>query len=221
LDQELDGLTSELDTLEKEIFAAAKTLSASRKKTANSLTKTISTELHTLCLEQAVFEIHFPDTASNVSPLTRSGMDKPAFFFSANQGEPVKPIAQIASGGELSRLLLALKSLLARQDQVETVIFDEIDSGISGKAAESVAQAIRNLAKHHQVICITHLPQIASCADDHYRVNKTVTDERAQTSISKLCHADIIHELSSMLDGNSVTPETVAYVKELINRNKT
>lgn len=221
LDEQLLAMSGELSTLEKEVLAAADTLSFSRQKTAGDLAQTITNELHTLCLDQAVFEIQFPETGTDVSALTRTGKDKPSFFFSANPGEPVKPIAQIASGGELSRLLLALKCLLARQDQVETVIFDEVDSGISGKAAESVAQAIRKLAEHHQVLCITHLPQIASCADDHYRVSKAVTAERTQTSIIKLDHEKKVEELAGMLDGNSVTPQTLAYVKELISRNQT
>lgn len=221
LDEQLATLAAELSILEKELLTAAEKLSFSRQKIAADLAKTITGELHALCLDQAIFDIQFTDTASDISAVCRTGKDKPAFFFSANPGEPVKPIAQIASGGELSRLLLALKCLLARQDQVETVIFDEVDSGISGKAAESVAQAIRKLAEHHQVLCITHLPQIASCADDHYRVSKAVSDDRTQTSIIKLNHEKKVEELAGMLDGNSVTPQTLAYVKELISRNQT
>ena len=141
-------------------------------------------------------------------------------MFSANPGEPVKPIAKIASGGELSRLLLALKCLFARKDLVETVIFDEVDAGISGKAAESVSRKIKELAEHHQVICITHLPQIASYADDHYLVIKSVNGERTQTTISLLEQESRVAEIAKMLDGDSVSSQTLAYVRDLVNRNQ-
>jgi DNA repair protein RecN (Recombination protein N) len=141
-------------------------------------------------------------------------------MFSANPGEPVKPLAQIASGGELSRLLLALKCLFAKKDQVETVIFDEVDAGISGKAAESVSKKIKELAAHHQVICITHLPQIASNADEHYLVSKSYTDDRTQTTIDLLEAESKVTELAKMLDGDSVSSQTLAYVRDLVKRNQ-
>ena len=113
-----------------------------------------------------------------------TGRDKVEFFFSANPGEPARPLAKIVSGGELSRLMLAMKCLLARRDQVDTVIFDEVDAGIGGQAAEAVAGKISELAGHHQVVCITHLPQIAACADLHFKVEKRVEDGRTRTVIN-------------------------------------
>ena len=113
-----------------------------------------------------------------------------------------------------------MKCLLARKDQVETVIFDEIDAGISGKTAEAVARKIKELAGHHQVLCITHLPQIASYADEHFLVVKNVVDQRTHTSISQLPQESRIDELARMLDGDSVTSQTLAYAQELIGRNK-
>ncbi|OKY75241.1 MAG: DNA repair protein RecN [Desulfobulbaceae bacterium DB1] len=219
LDHRLDGLARELQVLGKKLLEGAADLSARRREVAHRLAETIRAELVSLSLEQAVFEIDFPGGEMTLSSLGRTGADKPVFMFSANRGEPVKPIAQIASGGELSRLLLALKCLLARKDQVETVIFDEVDTGISGKAAESVARKIRELASHHQVLCITHLPQIASCADDHYRVSKSVENDRTRTAIVKLDKQQRVAEIAAMLDGSSVTPRTLAYAAELINRN--
>ncbi|MFH1216281.1 MAG: DNA repair protein RecN [Pseudomonadota bacterium] len=219
LDHRLDGLARELQILGKEVMDEAAVLSKRRKEVARHLAETIRTELVSLSLEQAVFEIEFPSVEMTPASLGRTGADRPVFMFSANRGEPVKPIAQIASGGELSRLLLALKCLLARKDQVETVIFDEVDTGISGKAAESVARKIRELASHHQVLCITHLPQIASCADVHYRVSKSVENERTRTAIVKLDMEQRVTEIAAMLDGSSVTPQTVAYATELIKRN--
>ncbi|MBI5558822.1 MAG: DNA repair protein RecN [Deltaproteobacteria bacterium] len=220
LDVRLETLEKELGRSEKELLAAALSLSGARQKTAAMLAETIKNELHSLCLDRALFEIRFSEEEPSISSLGRTGADHPLFMFSANPGEPVKPIAQIASGGELSRLLLALKCLLARKDQVETVIFDEVDTGISGKAAESVARKIKELASHHQVICITHLAQIASCARDHYRVSKHVSDDRTHTSIVQLDKAEKVMELAGMLDGDSVTPQTLAYAAELINRNQ-
>lgn len=220
LDERLDILREELARQEADLMEAAEDLSRLRRDTARTLQETIARELASLRLEQAAFEIHFAAREPVVSSLSRTGLDRPAFMFSANPGEPVKPIAQIASGGELSRLMLALKCLLARKDQVETVIFDEVDAGISGKAAEAVARKIRELASHHQVICITHLPQIASYADDHYQVQKSVANNRTQSSIIQLDAENKIRELARMLDGDSVTPQTLAYARELIQRNQ-
>jgi DNA repair protein RecN (Recombination protein N) len=220
LDVRLEKLAKELKKIEDELLAAAGKLSQARQKTALTLAETIRKELQSLCLDRAFFEIKFSESEPSLSSLGRTGADRPAFMFSANPGEPVKPIVQIASGGELSRLLLALKCLLARKDQVETVIFDEVDTGISGKAAESVARKIKELATHHQVICITHLAQIASCAHDHYRVSKHVSNDRTHTAIVRLDETQKVTELAGMLDGDSVTPQTLAYVTELINRNQ-
>ncbi|MBU4260622.1 MAG: DNA repair protein RecN [Proteobacteria bacterium] len=220
LDIRLEKLEKELKKMEDELQAAAGKLSRERRKTAQELAVTIRNELLSLCLDRSLFEIKFSEGEPMLSSLGRTGADRPAFMFSANPGEPVKPIAQIASGGELSRLLLALKCLLARKDQVETVIFDEVDTGISGKAAESVARKIKELASHHQVICITHLAQIASCAHDHYRVSKYVSNDRTHTDIVLLDETQKVMELAGMLDGDSVTQQTLAYVTELINRNQ-
>jgi len=220
LDVRLEKLEKELKQMEAELLSAAGELSRARRKTARELEVTIRNELLSLCLDRSLFEIKFSEGEPMLSSLGRTGADRPAFMFSANPGEPVKPIAQIASGGELSRLLLALKCLLARKDQVETVIFDEVDTGISGKAAESVARKIKELATHHQVICITHLPQIASCAHDHYRVSKYVSNDRTHTAIVLLDETEKVMELAGMLDGDSVTQQTLAYVTELINRNQ-
>ncbi|MEW6519664.1 MAG: DNA repair protein RecN [Thermodesulfobacteriota bacterium] len=220
LDVRLEKLARERQIMEEALLKAAGQLSGARRKTALELEVTIRNELQSLCLDRALFTIQFAEGEPDLASLGRTGGDRPAFMFSANPGEPVKPIAQIASGGELSRLLLALKCLLARKDQVETVIFDEVDTGISGKAAESVARKIKELASHHQVICITHLAQIASCAHDHYRVSKHVSNERTHTAIVLLDEAQKVTELAGMLDGDSVTPQTLAYVTELINRNQ-
>jgi DNA repair protein RecN (Recombination protein N) len=220
LDIQIEKLHKKLQQLEDKLLKSAAELTALRKETAVKLASSISTELSSLQFEQSLFEIHFNTHGDGVASLTKTGNDRPKFMFSANPGEPVKPLAKIASGGELSRLLLALKCLFARKDQVETVIFDEVDAGISGKAAESVSRKIKELAAHHQVICITHLPQIASYADDHYLVMKSFNGKRTQTTIDRLEPESKVAEIAKMLDGDSVSSQTLAYVRDLVSRNQ-
>jgi DNA repair protein RecN (Recombination protein N) len=221
MEEQLAELNRALAAAERDLTTKSQTLSAARRLTARELATTISREIGGLCLEQARFEIGFQkNEAPDISHLTRTGWDQPQFLFSANPGEPLRPLAQIASGGELSRLMLALKCVLAQKDKVETVIFDEVDAGISGKAAEAVARKIKELADHHQVLCITHLPQIASCAGEHFLVAKSVNDQRTRTEITRLSSDARIHELARMLDGDSATPQTTAYARELLARNQ-
>ena len=223
---EIEALDERLASLEKEVRQsatalgeAAALLSKRRQAAAQELAAKIRASLTALCFEQAVFEICFKgEQGQELEGISRLGWDRPEFMFSANQGEEPKPLAKVASGGELSRLMLALKTILAQKDQVDTVIFDEIDAGISGKAAEAVARKIRELAGHHQVFCITHLPQIASLADEHFLVQKAVDDGRTKTSISPLSAERREHELARMLDGDSVSEQTLAYVRTLLAR---
>lgn len=213
LDREIAATRSLVEKSSKDLHDACHTLSSARLKTAEKLAASISSELHSLCLENSRFEI-----AVTPREPSRTGGDHLEFLFSANYGEAVKPLSQVASGGELSRLLLGLKCVLAKNDQVETVIFDEVDSGISGKAAESVGAKIRELACHHQVLCITHLAQIASLADDHFQVSKAIEGDRTVTTIRSLQGPAIHNALAAMLDGSSVTDSTLAYVQQLVER---
>lgn len=222
---ELEALDERLACLEKEmrhnetaLAEAAALLSEGRQAAALELAGKIRAALAALCFEQAVFEIFFKDPDRELGNISRLGWDRPEFMFSANQGEEPKPLSKVASGGELSRLMLALKTLLAQKDQVDTVIFDEIDAGISGKAAEAVARKIRELSGHHQVFCITHLPQIASLADEHFLVQKAVVDARTKTTIIPLSPEKREQELARMLDGDSVSAQTLAYVRTLMER---
>lgn len=214
LDQEIAATKVLVEDLESTLQTAGQILTDARREAADKLAAAISSELHSLCLESSRFKI-----AITPRQPSRSGMDHLEFYFSANLGEAVKPLGQVASGGELSRLLLGLKCVLAKNDQVETVIFDEVDSGISGKAAESVGAKIRVLASHHQVLCITHLAQIASLADHHLQVKKTIDDDRTVTTIHSLQGTAILDALAAMLDGTSVTESTLAYVQQLVKRN--
>jgi len=218
IDLSLTDTGKKLNSIEKDLTVEADLLSKARMKTALQLEKAINEELSTLSFTTADFKVLFDSSGKDLETLSPSGWDHVEFLFSANQGEPVKPLAKIASGGELSRLLLGLKCILARKDHVETVIFDEVDAGIGGQAAEDIALKIKQLSDHHQVFCITHLPQIASKADEHFRVTKLLRNKRTLTEINLLDDADRVNELARMLAGDSVTDETVAFARELLQK---
>lgn len=220
VEKKILDLEAKEETLIKKVLDVADKLSLLRKKVAIKLSSAMQQELESLNFHHTVFEVAMkscPD--GNIEDIHSNGKDQVEFLFSANPGEPVKPLAKVASGGELSRLMLAMKCILARRDQVNTVIFDEVDAGIGGKAAEAVARKIVELSTHHQVLCITHLPQIAASADDHYMVTKQVENGRTVSTISSLINDDRVMELARMLGGDSLTEQTVAYAKELIESN--
>ncbi len=220
MDQQLATIGKELAALEKELLTRAHSLSEARKKTAGHLEKSIRRELGSLSFTTADFKVAFETVENTLQEMTNSGWDRLEFMFSANPGEPVKPLIKIASGGELSRLLLGLKCILARRDRVGTVIFDEVDAGIGGQAAEDIALKIKELSGHHQVLCITHLPQIASRANEHFKVEKTLQNKRTRTAITLLDENSRIDELARMLAGDSVTGETLVFAKGLLKKGK-
>ncbi len=148
--------------------------------------------------------------------LAETGLDRAVFLIAPNPGEALKPLSQIASGGELSRVVLALKAILSHKDAVETVIFDEVDSGIGGGVAEVVGKKLLDLSGHHQVICITHLPQIARFGNHHFRIIKTVQKGRTATTIQALNPEDRVHELARMLGGETLTPAAWEHARELL-----
>jgi DNA repair protein RecN (Recombination protein N) len=219
-DQRLDDIIKEITAIEKDLLDYAASLSKARKKTAAAFEQAVRHELGALSFSKAEFKAEFKSVDKKLSELTPTGWDRIEFMFSANPGEPVKPLAKIASGGELSRLLLGLKCILARRDQVNTVIFDEVDAGIGGQAAEDIALKIKQLSSHHQVLCITHLPQIAARADEHFMVSKTLRDKRTQTDIILLDEDTRLAELARMLAGAKVNEETVAFAKKLLQNGK-
>lgn len=210
----------QLQLLEKKMLEQAGDLTRRRKKTAKQLERGMAEEMRSLAFNQAGLEVRWQDDNCSLEDLRNTGWDRVEFFFSANPGEPARALAKVASGGELSRLLLAMKCILAKKDLVETVLFDEVDAGIGGEAAEAVARKIKELANHHQVFCITHLPQIAARGTEHFLVAKAVSGERTQSSINKLVEDDRIAEIVRMLAGDSATDQTRAWAAELLEKGK-
>jgi len=216
MDKEMSALETLVAGLEQELLTQAAALSQGRRRTAELLTGAMAAELDSLAFQHSGFEVRFQDETPDITAVRSSGWDRVEFFFSANPGEPARPLAKVASGGELSRLMLALKCLLARKDMVETVIFDEVDAGIGGEAAEAVARKIQELATHHQVFCVTHLPQIAARGNIHYRVAKQQEQGRTLSSFSLLAEGERVDELARMLAGDSVSSQTRAWASELL-----
>ena len=218
MEKEIEVLENELKTLERDMCDQGRLLSEKRKKTARDFEKAMARELSSLSFDLAGFRVEWKDVEQVAETIRSTGWDKGEFFFSANPGEPARPLAKIASGGELSRLMLAIKCLLARKDKVETVIFDEVDAGIGGEAAEAVARKIQELSTHHQVFCITHLPQIAARGTLHFQVSKTVENGRTQSAVARLSEGSRVQELVRMLAGDSATEQTQAWAEELLQK---
>jgi DNA repair protein RecN (Recombination protein N) len=209
-------LESELAGVEKAISAESLALRKVRQDIAAKLEKLIEENLSDLSLPDARFKVQI--TAKDT--FTALGMDQVEFMFSANRGEEVKPLAKIISGGEVSRVMLALKSILARQDLVPTLIFDEVDSGIGGATIQAVAEKLAALSVYHQVMCVTHSPQIASMADLHYHLYKETVDSRTVTRVEKMEQEKRREELARMLDGAGIDNVSLQHVDNLLERAK-
>jgi len=218
-DSYIEELQNHLARAEEQLKEWSDELSALRKNAAEELVALITEGLLDLNFLEVKFEMIFAETEH----YTANGTDEAEFMISMNPGEPVRALGDVASGGELSRIMLAIKTVLADKDQIETLIFDEIDVGISGRTAQKVSEKMAYIAKNHQVICITHLAQIAAMADAHYAIEKTVTDGKTKTSISLLNDKEEIDELARILGGAEIT-ETVkksaAEMKELAKCTK-
>ena len=186
-------------------------LSQMRKKAAKDLTAKIKQGLNDLNFIDVIFTMEF----ERLDHYTASGYDEAEFLISTNPGEPVKPLGMVASGGELSRIMLAIKTVLADSDEIPTLIFDEIDTGISGRTAQKVSEKLRVIAGNHQVICITHLPQIAAMADCHYQIEKTAAEGRTVTTIRPLNGEEMIEELARLLGGVEITDTVRQNAREM------
>lgn len=203
------------EALEKVKELAIK-LSKQREKSAKKLEKMIHEQLSALYMDKAVFEVKF----LNNSKLYSKGIDKVEFYIQTNPGEEMGPLAKIASGGELSRIMLALKTIFSQKMGVTSIIFDEVDTGVSGRVAQAIAEKISQISNNSQVLCITHLPQVAAIADNHYYISKSVNDGRTETSLEELDEKQKIREIARMLSGSEITELTLKHAEELIKMSK-
>lgn len=211
-DEEIQVLEKKIYQLEQDLHLEADELTTIRKQTATELSTKIMEQLRSLYMDRAVMEVR-------VEPLKQfveSGKDLVTFYISTNVGEPLKPLTKIASGGELSRVMLALKSIFSKHQEITSIIFDEVDTGVSGRVAQAIAEKIGQIAKDSQVLVITHLPQVAALADQHLRIEKHVENERTMTSIVQLSTDQRTEELSRMMSGEEITETTLNHAKELL-----
>ena len=211
-----DELQTRIAALRDEYSKAAASLSHRRRAASKDLESAVETELKSLAMPQARFIIAWQD----VTPGRASGIDRPELLISANPGEEARPLERIASGGELSRVMLALRSVLAVDRSQKALVFDEIDAGIGGKAAETVGQKLKELSTRYQVLCVTHLAQIAAFAAHQYRIEKIVLDGRSVTRVAALHGDERIEELVRMMSGSRVTHAAREHVKELLKATK-
>ena len=210
-DDHLERLKKKLKKAEKEAWDAAKELRKNRQKTASAMAERILTELAQLDMPRVQFSCQFTET-----DLTANGADAVAFYMSANAGEALKPMSKVASGGELARIMLAMKNVLAEKDQVNTLIFDEVDTGVSGRAAQKVAEKLRSVASHKQVLCVTHLPQLAALANTHLLIAKSERDGRTYTSVTPLDIEGRKRELARIIGGTNITETTLKSAEEML-----
>jgi DNA repair protein RecN (Recombination protein N) len=211
-DEVTEKLRNELSAVVKKLKEAGAELSKIRKAAARELGSRIEKALAELDMEKSRFSVCVEDTNS----FERNGMNRVEFMISTNPGEPLKPLVKIASGGELSRVMLAMKSILAESDSVGTLIFDEIDTGVSGSAAVKIAQKLRKIGKTKQVICITHLPQMAASADNHYLIKKDTDGAMASTTLTELDEQGRVDEIARIIDGENATETARMHARELL-----
>lgn len=201
----------ELKKAEKKLETACSRLSEIRKEYSHQLEKKVIQGLKDLNF----LDVQFAITFSRRSSFTENGYDEIQYEISTNPGESLKPLGKIVSGGELSRIMLALKAILADRDQIETLIFDEIDTGISGRTAQKVSEKMAVIGHHHQVLCITHLPQIAAMADSHFEIEKQVEGTKTTTQIHPLDEEASIRELARLLGGAQITGAVLENAREM------
>ena len=213
IDDDIAAKEKEVDEIHQRLLDKGNGLTAVRRRVADSIEKELSKSLDDLLL-RARFEIRFLSHEGEY--LTQEGMDETDFFIETNVGEGLKPLAKIVSGGEASRIMLALKSIFVKANKVSTVIFDEIDTGISGEAAEAVAKKIKEISLARQVIAITHLPQVASMSDHHILIEKEVRSGRTYVKIQELSLDEKIEEVAHLISGGNVTKSQRAYAKEMV-----
>ena len=228
VEQDISETEAAIEQQRGQLAKDCERLSRERRAAAARLSEHIVAELADLRMDRTRFEVQFSTVAADAStsayltcsrgPITDTGSDRITFIIAPNVGEELKPLAGIASGGELSRVVLAIKAILAETDSVGTIVFDEVDAGIGGGVAEIVGRKLSVLARHHQVICITHLPQIARFGSDHFHVAKKIADGRTQVAITLLDDRQRIEEIARMLGGVELTQATLDHARELVKR---
>ena len=224
----LEKLIMKHNSLETQLIHYAEDLSRKRREGAQGLKKAMERELCQLHMKDTRFEILFEEDMSatrdsegeRIKALGPHGFDRVLFMLSTNPGEALKPMSTIASGGELSRIMLAIKTILAKNALVETIVFDEVDAGISGATAEVVGEKLFSLAEFHQILCITHLPQIASQGENHFLVKKELMDGRTRAIITKLSPDGRVEEIARLLGGRNTTPHALAHAKAMLTPKK-
>ena len=210
-DDRLEKLKQKQQKAEKEAWAAAQVLRQNRRENAEIMSARILQELKELDMPRVQFSCQFRELE-----LQPNGADAVAFYLSANAGEALKPLSKVASGGELARIMLSMKNVLAEKDQIATLIFDEVDTGVSGRAAQKVAEKLRKLARHKQVLCVTHLPQMAALADTHMLISKCERDGRTYTSVTPLDTEGRKRELARIIGGTHITETTLKSAEEML-----
>ena len=209
----IDQLKKEISSLKKDLIIEGNELTSLRKRLAGDLTDAIHNELKQLYMQKTVFEVKINSGETFIS---KSGMDEIEFYLSTNPGEPLKPLSKIASGGELSRIMLALKSIFSKHQEITSIIFDEVDTGVSGRVAQAIAEKIHKVSTDSQVLCISHLPQVAAMADTHLYIEKETQDGRTKTKVKDLDHEGKIKEIGRMISGVEITDITKKHAQELL-----
>ena len=210
-DDRVEHLKKQLSVKEKAAWEAAMLLRKDRQEKGNLLSEKILSELRQLDMPRVQFQCRFRETE-----LGADGADLVAFYLSANAGEDLKPLSKVASGGELARIMLSMKNVLAEKDAVDTLIFDEVDTGVSGRAAQRIAEKLRALAQHKQVLCVTHLPQLAALADTHMLIAKSEHDGRTFTTVTPLDREGRKQELARIIGGTNITEITLKSAEEML-----
>ena len=226
--EKIKKLEAELEHLRKSAGEAALKLSLKRKETGKKVKTEIEKVIQSLGISSPLFEVKIINEAANDDTqnyldvenkklkFNPAGIDKVEFYISTNPGEDLKPLVKVASGGEVSRIMLSLKTILAKNDKLPLLIFDEIDTGVSGRIAQKVGSALKELASYHQIISITHLPQIAGLADHHYSVEKLSKNERVFSTIRRLTEEERVNEVARLMSGEEITETNIKGAKQLI-----
>ena len=210
-DDRVEQLKKKLAKQEKQAWDAALALRKNRQEQGTVMAEKILSELSQLDMPRVQFQCRFRETE-----LTSEGADAVAFYLSANAGEALKPLSKVASGGELARIMLSMKNVLAEKDAVDTLIFDEVDTGVSGRAAQRIAEKLKSLASHKQVLCVTHLPQLAALADTHMLIAKSEHDGRTYTTVTPLDRKGRAMELARIIGGTNITETTLKSAEEML-----